>query len=124
VRILVEGEQTDALPVKYASRSDYDALLLAGIEIHEYEPTMMHVKAMMVDGAWSVLGSANFDPRSFELNHEISVAVFHPGLTGTLTEHFEADLTRSHRLQLDSWRQRPLSDKARERLWSFFRQVF
>ena len=45
VRLLVEGDLTDAKPVKYASRADYEDLLAAGIEIHEFQPTMMHVKA-------------------------------------------------------------------------------
>jgi cardiolipin synthase A/B len=124
VRVLVEGERTDALPVKYASRADYDALLTAGIEIYEYQPTMMHVKAMMVDRTWAVVGSTNFDPRSFKLNHEVSIASFHAPLAETLVGHFEADLQRSVRLRLDAWRTRPLGDKARERLWTFFSQVF
>ena len=74
VRILTDGEITDAKPVKYASRDGYQELLDAGFEIYEYEPTMMHVKAMMVDGVWSVIGSANFDNRSFELNDELTIA--------------------------------------------------
>src|SRR5690606_16085817 len=67
VRILVEGDITDAMPVKYASRHFYDRLLAAGIEIYEYEPTMMHTKTFVVDGIWSMFGSANFDNRSLEL---------------------------------------------------------
>lgn len=124
VRVLVESEETDALPVKYASRAAYDELLSGGIEIHEFRPTMMHVKAMMVDRVWGVLGSTNFDPRSFELNHEISLAAFYPPMAEELTRHFESDLQRSEQLQLEQWRQRPLSDKARERAWSFFSQMF
>ena len=50
----------------------YQQLLDWGVEIYEYQPTMMHVKAMMVDDVWSVFGSANFDNRSFELNDELS----------------------------------------------------
>jgi cardiolipin synthase len=48
-------------------------LLDEGIEIVEYQPTMMHTKAMIVDGVWSIIGSANFGNRSFELNDELVI---------------------------------------------------
>ena len=124
VRLLVEGELTDARPVKFASRADYDGLLANGIEIFEYQPTMMHVKATVVDGAWSVIGSTNFDNRSFELNDEINVAVESTDIARKLTEDFEADLRRSLRLELERWRQRPFSHKAREEMWSLFGELF
>ena len=101
VRLLVEGDLTDAKPVKYASRADYDALLAAGIEIYEFQPTMMHVKALVVDGIWSIVGSTNFDNRSLELNDEINVGMADRDLAARLTEDFEADLRRSHRLTLE-----------------------
>ena len=85
VRLLVEGDLTDAKPVKYASRADYEELLAAGIEIHEFQPTMMHVKALVVDGAWSIVGSTNFDNRSMELNDEINVAIADRNVAARLT---------------------------------------
>jgi cardiolipin synthase len=124
IRILVEGDITDAKPVKFASRALYDELLAAGVEIYEYQPAMMHTKAMMIDGILSVTGSANFDNRSFELNDELNVASFDRSLAQRLTEDFERDIGRSTRLQLDSWRARPLHIKAREKAWSFFGEVF
>ena len=75
IRILVEGDSTDAMPVKYASREAYDDCWRCGIEIYEYQPTMMHTKTLVVDGTWSMFGSANFDNRSLELNDELNVAV-------------------------------------------------
>ncbi len=124
VRLLVEGDLTDAKPVKYASRADYDALLEAGIEIHEFQPTMMHVKALIVDGTWSIVGSTNFDNRSMELNDEINVAIADRNLAARLTETFEADMRRSQRLTLDRWRQRSLADKSREKFWGLFGELF
>ena len=56
-------------------RSYYDQLLELGIDIYEYQPTMLHAKTLIVDGAWSMFGSANFDNRSLELNDELNVAV-------------------------------------------------
>jgi cardiolipin synthase len=124
VRILVEGEITDAMPVKYASRHAYDALLELGVEIHEYQPAMMHVKVMVVDGVWSMFGSANFDNRSLELNDELNVAVWNAELAERFTQDFEHDLRVSRQLELGSWRQRPMLDKTRERFWSLFSEVF
>ena len=62
IRVVTDGEITDAMPVKYSSREGYQQLLDWGVEIYEHQPTMMHVKATMVDvHMWSVIGSANFD---------------------------------------------------------------
>ena len=124
VRILVEGDVTDAKPVKYASRDAYDWLLSLGVEIFEYQPTMMHAKVMVVDGIWSMFGSANFDNRSLELNDELNVAVWSPDLAARFLRDFEQDLAASRNLDLQSWRQRSFLDKAREWFWSFFGEVF
>jgi cardiolipin synthase A/B len=124
VRILTESELTDARAVKYASRAGYDRLLAAGIEIYEYQPTMMHVKAMVADGAWSVIGSSNLDNRSLELNDENVIGVADRALAPRLTADFEADLGRSVQLRLEQWRRRPALEKARERFWSVFGELF
>ena len=124
IRILTDGEITDAKPVKDASREGYQPLLDAGFEIYEFEPTMMHVKAMMVDRIWSVIGSANFDNRSFELNDELTVAVHDAGLAAALTRDFEADLQRSLKLDAATWRERSVWQKTREEFWALFGEVF
>jgi cardiolipin synthase len=124
VRLLVEGDITDAKPVKFAGRAAYERFLEHGIEVYEYQPAMMHTKAMMVDGILSIVGSSNFDNRSFELNDELNVAVFDRGLTRRLTADFERDLTRSKRVDLAEWRDRPIHIKAREQVWSLFGEVF
>jgi cardiolipin synthase A/B len=124
IRVLVEGDLTDAKPVKYASRDAYQRLLDQGIEIHEYQPTMMHVKAMVVDGTWSMVGSANFDNRSLELNDEMNVAVSDRSLAARLTQDFDQDLRASRKLDPAAWRQRPLLEKTREHFWSYFGEIF
>jgi cardiolipin synthase len=124
VRILVEGDKTDAMPVKYASRQAYDHLLSLGIEIYEYQPTMMHTKALVVDGIFSMFGSANFDNRSLELNDELNVAVSSRDFAARLLEDFQQDLRAARRLELATWRQRPRLEKARELFWSYFGEVF
>lgn len=124
IRILLEGHITDAMPVKYASRALYERLLELGVEIYEYQPTMMHTKVIVVDGIWSMFGSANFDNRSLELNDELNMAVTSRNLAGRLLQDFEQDIQRAKRIDLASWRQRPALDRAREKFWSAFGEVF
>ncbi len=123
VRILTEGDITDTKSVKAASRSAYDRLLAEGYEIHEYQPTMMHVKAVVIDRRWSLVGSANFDNRSFELNDEITLAVDDPALAAAVTAAFERDLTRSKRLTVEAWRKRSIVERAMELFWGVFSEV-
>ena len=124
LRVLTDGDQTDAGPVKAASRAGYDALLQQGVSISEFSPTMMHVKAMVIDGSWSIVGTANFDNRSLELNDELVVAVQDPALAATLTRAFERDLTQSTTFDLARWRQRGLWRRLPERFWSLFGELF
>jgi cardiolipin synthase len=124
VRMVVEGDITDAKPVKFASRASYERLLERGIALYEYQPAMMHAKVMVVDGVLSVVGSANFDNRSLELNDELNLAVFDGALAARLTSDFERDIARSKELNLDEWRSRPLHIRGRELLWSYFGEVF
>ena len=124
IRILVESDITDQRAVKYASREAYEQLLTTGIEIYEYQPTMMHAKAVVVDGVLSIFGSANFDNRSLELNDELNVAVFSRAVAGRLVEDFEKDLKVSRRLDLESWRRRPRLQQVQEHFWSYFGEIF
>lgn len=125
IRIVTEGEITDAMPVKHASRYGYQQLLDQGIEIYEYQPTMMHTKAVMVDGIFSIIGSANFGNRSFELSDELTVAVFDRELAAALTNDFETDLRASKRLDAATWKdQRSIIGKAQEWFWSYFSEIF
>jgi cardiolipin synthase len=75
VRVLVPGSNIDKPPLWIAGRALYDELLSAGVELYEYQPTMLHAKTMTVDGCWSAVGSANFDNRSFQLNDEATLCV-------------------------------------------------
>ena len=124
VRMLVEGEVTDGKPVKFASRAAYERFLRQGMEVYEYQPAMMHAKTLVVDGVMSMFGSANFDNRSLELNDELNVVVFDQTLAGRITADFEADLQRSQKLDLETWRSRPPHIRAREKMWSYFGEVF
>jgi cardiolipin synthase len=124
VRLLVEGDITDAKPVKFAGRAAYERFLEQGIEVYEYQPAMMHTKAMMVDGILSIVGSANFDNRSLELNDELNVAIFDRTVAARLGADFDRDVTRSKKLDLEEWRSRPFHIEGREKMWSLFGEVF
>jgi cardiolipin synthase A/B len=124
IRVLTEGDQTDARIVKFASRAAYENLLSRGVEIYEYQPTMLHAKTMVVDGTWSMFGSANFDNRSLEMNDEMNVAVTDPNLAARFTADFGRDLKSATRLRLAEWRQRPVMEKVREHFWAFFGEIF
>ena len=124
VRILLPNRHTDAKPIRLASHSYYDELLSAGVRIWEYQPTMMHSKLVVVDGCWSVVGSANMDIRSKELNEENVLGILDPGLAAAIEKSFLADLERSSEFVLDRWRRRRLTHRFFERLSVMFAEQF
>jgi cardiolipin synthase A/B len=125
IRLLAEGDITDAMPVKHASRYDYQRLLDAGYEVFEYQPTMMHAKVMVVDGIFSIIGSANFGNRSFELNDELAIGVYDRDLAARLVADFEKDLLVSKRLDAATWpEERSFDSKLTEWFWDFFGEMF
>lgn len=111
VRLLVPGPHMDKEIVRKASLGIFDDLLDGGVEVWEYQPTMMHTKTMVVDGRWSMFGSANFDIRSMELNDELLLVVDETGLAEQITRSFEADLQRSSRLTADDLRRLPIWER-------------
>jgi cardiolipin synthase len=107
VRLLVPGEHNDSRFVHWLSRVFYRDLLATGVRVFEYRTTMMHAKALTVDREWAVIGSANFDNRSFELNYESNLLVVDGGLTATLRETFEADLAEAREVTPETLRAEP-----------------
>jgi len=116
VRIVVPGRHTDARMGRWAAHGLYGELLEAGIQIYEYEPTMMHCKVLVIDGLWSSVGSANFDDRSFRLNDEANLNVFSEDLAREQIRLIDDDITRSRRMVLRKWRGRRLGRRINERL--------
>ncbi len=106
VKILTPGSRSDQVMTRASSRQLYGDLLKHGVEIHEYEPAMIHVKAMMVDRCWAVVGSTNFDYRSFELNDEVNLAILDQQVTKRLAHDFEQDLAASRRIGYEDWRKK------------------
>jgi cardiolipin synthase len=121
VRVIVPGEFTDVPIVRQASRWHYELLLRRGIRIFEYQPTMMHAKTMVVDGAWTTIGSSNFDDRSFRLNDEVNINIYNDDLAAQMETMFHADLARSEEVTLRKWFRRGWLDKTKEKLAGVFR---
>ena len=111
VTAVVPGPVTDQRFLRLASRRSYGALLDAGMRILEYQPGMTHVKVMVVDDLWSVIGSTNLDNRSFEHNDEMNLAIRDPAIAARLTCDFETDVSRSHEMSMAAWRRRPIWEK-------------
>lgn len=111
VDILVPGEHTNKDFVRAASRQFWGDLLEAGVNFYEYDPTMYHAKITIIDEAWTSIGSANFDERSFRLNDEANLNVFDEGFTQEQIAIFEEDLARSERVTLEDWENRPMREK-------------
>jgi cardiolipin synthase len=107
VRILVPGNHTDAVPVQLAGRSYYQELLEAGVRIFEFQPSMMHAKTVVVDDCWSIVGSANLDERSMELNEENVLGVADADFAGAIAQGVECDIARAKEVELEVWRRRP-----------------
>ena len=111
VRVNVPGRHTDQRWVRLTSRRMYRELLEAGVRIYEYRPAMTHVKTVMVDGVWAMIGTTNIDNRSFEHNDEVNVAFREQGVTARLRHDFEADLAASDEVTLEMWFARPALEK-------------
>jgi cardiolipin synthase A/B len=114
VRILLPGGKSDHLMTRASSRRVYGPLLLSGAEIYEYQPSMVHAKIMVIDGLWSVVGSTNFDNRSFGLNDEVNLVTLDPMLAQQLRSQFDTDMTRGIRVNYDTWKKRSLWERGIE----------
>jgi cardiolipin synthase A/B len=108
VRILVPGGKSDHVMTRSSSRRTYGPLLLAGVEIFEYQPSMVHAKIMVIDGLWSVIGTTNMDNRSFGLNDEVNLASVDPQLAANLEQQFQQDISKADPESYDKWKRRPL----------------
>jgi cardiolipin synthase len=114
VRVLVPGRIMDVPSLRRASQAHWGPLLKAGVQIFEYQPTMMHAKVVTVDQYWTSVGSANFDNRSFRLNDEANLNIFSEAVAQEQLQQFEKDLSLARAISLKSWRRRPLSRRLQE----------
>lgn len=118
IKILTPGRNSDQLLAQASSRARYGDLLEAGIEIYEYEPGMIHTKSMLVDDDWVIVGTTNFDSRSFGLNDEVNLIARNADMADHLERDFFTDLEHSRAVTFEQWRNRALWKRALERTGS------
>jgi cardiolipin synthase len=119
VRIMVSGAHNDTVMAHLNSHRLYGALLEAGVELLEYNRTMLHQKTMVVDGLWATIGTTNFDARSFTHNEENNVCVCDRAIARELNDIFGEDTKACDRVDLERWRRRSPLKKVAEALASF-----
>jgi cardiolipin synthase len=120
VRILTMGPKSDKAYVYYTSRQRYGPLLHSQIQIHEYQPSMMHGKIVLIDDDWVSFGSANLDPRSFFHNDELNLCTNNDHLIAQVTAFFLSGFEQSEAVQIEHWQRRPWKEKLIGRLGNFF----
>jgi cardiolipin synthase len=113
VKLVLPGVSDHSL-IRYAGQGFYDQLLKGGVKIYELQVAVLHAKTAVIDGAWSTIGSANIDRRSFLHNYELNVVVMDPAFGRDMESAFNEDLRDSKEVTLEQWRHRPWKDRIRE----------
>jgi cardiolipin synthase A/B len=115
VRVIIPSDEENDVPAtKAAGRSFSGPLLEGGVKIFEYQPTMFHLKTMVVDGIFATVGSANFDERSFHLNEEVNLFVYDTSFAALMRERFLLDQARCRPYTTAMWQARPLKKRISE----------
>lgn len=96
VKLLLQG-QVEFLVVQYASRALYKQLLAAGIEIHEYQPSILHAKVAVIDGRWATVGSSNIDPTSLFVSREANLVAYDHDFAATLQASLDSAIAHDAR---------------------------
>lgn len=121
VRLLVP-RKSDVRLAQWAARAAYESLLAAGVRIYEYLPRVLHAKTVVVDGAWSMVGTANLDYRSLFVNYELNLVSFNYGLSQALEQEFFDDLDESEAVRREQWSRRGWRARVAEMLaWAIRR---
>ncbi|MGX4643535.1 cardiolipin synthase [Massilia sp. SYSU DXS3249] len=113
VKLVLPGVSDHGL-VMHAGRAFYEPLLAGGVRIFQLQVAVLHAKTAVIDGAWSTIGSANIDRRSFIHNYELNVVVIDPAFGRDMESAFNEDLRDSKEVTLEQWRDRPWADRVKE----------
>lgn len=117
VRLLLTSSYTDHPPVRYAGQRYYRRLLKAGVEIYEYQPRFLHLKAVLVDD-WVSIGSCNFDYWGLFFNLDANLESQDPSLVQAVADMLANDCQLSLSVSYQQWQQRPRSVRLKQWLWS------
>jgi cardiolipin synthase A/B len=114
VQIVTPGAGTDHMLTRRSSRRLFGPLLRAGAHIYEFQGPMIHTKVLLIDGQWAVVGSTNFDPRSFTLNDEVNLATPDSQVVQRLEKDFLKDVAHSREVTYAEWSKRGLMERLHE----------
>jgi cardiolipin synthase A/B len=122
VRLLLPSH-SDSSPALQVQHSHYSDLLAAGVKIYERNSGILHSKAVVVDGVWSITGSSNFDHRSILFNDEVDAVVLGKETGEQLRTLFQSDLEDARGIDLQEWRKRGVLTKLREQFWRLWEKL-
>lgn len=111
IRLVVPGPYTDSQLVDAASQNRWGEMLQSGARMYRFQPALFHDKLMIVDRYLTIVGSANFDNRSFRLNDESNLDIYDRAFAGHMTDVVDQDIAHSRELTLAQWRDRPWTRK-------------
>ncbi len=123
VRILIPGPHIDKRVCRVVARASFDELLDRGVELFEYQPTMLHCKVLVSDDV-AMVGSANVNGRSMQQDDELVALVHDAAVAGELAGHFLEDLERAQRIEEHRWSRRPKVLRLRDRLLDKLQPLF
>ena len=106
VKLLVPGI-SDSKLVDAAARSYYTMLLREGVEIYLYKKGFVHAKTLVTDRKLSIVGTANMDIRSFDLNFEVIALIYDSDFGNELYQSFQEDLKHAEKIDPEIWKNRP-----------------
>ncbi len=110
----------DSKIIELTTQSFFGALLDAGVEIFQYQKGFIHAKTIVYDREVSVIGTANLDNRSFDLNFEVNATVYDTGFSQKLAQEFEKDLQDSEKIDPKAWKNRPFHRKLLGKILNLF----
>ena len=124
VRVLMPSAGGSDNPmVQHAGHRNFEKLLRCGVRLFEYPHTLLHQKAMTIDGVWSAVGSSNFDDRSFEINDEVTLGILDARLARQLDAVFEKYVVRAQEVKLDAWHRRGTWHKLKDNASYLFHEM-
>ncbi len=122
VKLLAPGI-SDSKVVNAASKSYYNKLLEAGVEVYLYQKGFIHAKTMVTDSMLTVVGTANMDYRSFELNFEVNALVYDSTIAAQMRSTFFEDLEDAEQINKEAWLSRPWYQQLPEKVARLFSPV-
>ncbi|NML45381.1 hypothetical protein HHL11_16625 [Ramlibacter sp. G-1-2-2] len=124
IRVLMPAASgSDSPVVQHAGHRHFETMLRSGVRLFEYPHTLLHQKIMTIDGAWSAVGSTNFDDRSFDTNDEITLGILDAGIAARFDGIFERYVQRAREVKLEQWRKRSIFHKLHDNAAYFIKDV-